>query len=1512
MKTIVKIFAACALTMLLGLNANAYTQVSGFNGPTWYEAKASSFGGGSGSQSAPYMINTPEQLALLTYNVNVNNMSYEGNHFLIDLSNANIDLGKQIMVDGQEQTLNWVPIKESFKGTVKFKGQHFIKGMTIRAVGNRWGGPFYFGLFEILNQSISGARFSDVDFQISRDFEAGSLCARIDANSTVTIENSTATNVRILEHEGVGYVGGLVGFAAGCMFMHCTVTGALSGHICGGMVGRYNGLNYILEEPTVVVEDCHTATDINADSYVKSAGGLMGECHTDSKAVIQYCSTSGSITAPFDASLPRLGGMIGYLSNSNIENCSSAVSISGLGLVGGLAGYVLSYSVISNCFVSGGIELKNGQETSAGGFIGLLECNQIRECNFLLTECIFAGTFKYDKLQLGNMSCGSIVGTCAPASNTDVVEFLNQSDAFIDVYVDKNMCALPFCSTGTLEGIEEKLTKELASQEVEGEHVGYEYCYIMPRDIINDYAQDHGNQQVCFKDNFLLASIPFYVNEGKKSTSFCAYYITTPFTLAPLMSNLPGVKELAYFTLPNDITFVEYDDENDPYHVRPLDPGKAPLTVTHAASGLTRTIHLNIAYGEEWNDDEPSDIFAGDGTQNTPYLIQNASQLAKAAADPIKNREGAFFRLANDIFMNTHLIQPNEMLKDNAKNWTPVWWHANLDGNGKAIYGLYTSNAIREKLTVTGNGSHTAYGTEIVTYNFDVTCGGLFSVLSGNVHDLSIVDSFIYSSGYDTTPNDYGIVCGVMTGESKISRCMVHGIIDGKGTNGGIAGGSYEIDFHATFDAGGKIHTKRCGTIEDCFSCVHVEYGLSNYHTNGQRPSMYSGSGGGITGSHVVKISRCVATGKVENFTYRRGIGLCEDMSDVDTWFFDQQQMTTEKQSSTDRGELNTSEMIRGDILTDSPAWQHEKGRYPMLKQFAQTPYGDILSMPVHFAEGDRAGSVTKIFEFPTENVTWTATKGNTFVDLIGDCGAGTPMSKGSDCIYAETITAKSQSTKALRVVQIDTKPTGPVGIEFVDPKCEAAWKQVFGKGEDEVVTLRYAYEADVDEDGSQFNNFAKKLGVEKFPEMRYFFVIDKKLKLDNGVLSGLENLNEVELPKQLKSVGMGAFSGCSSLQTVEIPATTYRIIPGAFDDCSLTDIFVAPRNEDLKVRDHALFTVSNDLVVYPPARGETEVTISGTVAGIYDHAFYRIPQLETIWFDDSKPNGHSSGPSEDSFVHYDDDNGGMIDIYINDGTYDDSYDISNGGKFDGVLMKEFLQNSYWREYANKGHLHRYFPLTVNSLGWATMYIGFNTKLPKELKVYKVNKTAENEEFDENTTSVELKRISNLLHHTVPVVIRSDKPGLYKLLPYVGEVPEFLKYTNHLQGTNIGNDGRGGYKYGLDVTGQSDSNQGSVLTLGRNKSGTVGFFYYANPDQWLPPFKAFLYYNGNMESASKAAIAMSINDDMDEETLGVSDLRQYRSQSGSAEIYDLQGRKIENSQLQKGIYIINGRKVMVK
>lgn len=1504
MKSIVKIFAACSFTMLIALNANAYTKVSGIDGPTWYEAKASSFGGGSGSQSAPYVINTPEQLALLTYNVNVNNMSYEGNHFLFDLSNANIDLGKQKVVDGQEQTLNWVPIGETFKGTVKFKGEHFIKGMTIRAVGNLGSGPYHFGLFEILNQSISGARFSDVDFQISRDFAAGSLCGMIDSNSTITIENCTATNVRIMQpSDGNGITGGLVGLAAGCVFRHCTVTGILGGHMCGGMVGKYNGVNYNLDESTVFVEDCHASTEITVDSYSGvRAGGLIGECFADNKAVFAYCSASGSITAPADANRPFMGGLFGYLASANIEHCSSAVSISGTGSVGGLTGFVLSPVTFTDCFASGGIELKNGQDTNVGGLIGLLKNSNNTQCSAYITQCTFAGTFKYDKTQLGSMNYGSIVGNCSTASSDNAIGFFNESQAFNDVFVDKNMCGLPACSSGTLNGVETKLTRELASQEVEGEHVGYEYCYIMPRDMMKNYALDHSGQQVAFKDNFIVASIPFYINEGKKSTSFSAYYITTPFTLAPLVSNQPGVGELARFTLPNDASFLEFDKEDDPFHVRSLDPGHTELTVTHIASGLTRTIHIDVAYGVEWNDDEPSEIFAGDGTQNTPYLIQNVSQLAKAAADPTKNREGAYFRLVNDIFMNQHLIQSDESVKSGARKWTPVEWHANLDGNGKTIYGMYVTSSKSATISKTGPGSN----NETFTYYSTVTGAGLFNLLSGNVHDLAIVDSYISATNF------IGILCAVMTGEATIRRCMVHGAVDGNTNNGGLVGGSREINFEVSWSKSRGAYDpvyNHCGTIEDCYACVHVEYGIGT----GVHKPQKAGSGGGITGSPVGHILRCVSTGKVENFTSRRGVGILSDNSETEieaqTWYFDRQQMTTDFQSTNNRGEHNTSELINGDIFTDQAAWQHEKGRYPMLRQFADTPYGDILSMPVHFAEGDRAGSVTKIFEFPTENVTWTASNGDTFVDLILDCGAATPMSSGTEFISAQTITAKSQSTKALRVMQIDTKPEGTVGIEFKDPKCESAWLKVFGKSDGEVVTLRHAYKTKATPQGRQFNNYAKELGVEQFPEMRYFTGIKT---LGNGILSNLDQLSEVELPKQLSTIDPGAFDGCSSLKTVEIPSTTGNIAEGAFDGNSLTEIQVSPRNEAFSIRDNALFTAgTNDLVAYPAGRGESEITISGPIGVIYDHAFYRIPVLNDIYFDNPKPTGTAPVLSKDeSIVHWDCDNGTMMDIHVNDGTYDNTYDESNGGMFDGVIMKEYLSQPLWRTYQEEGKLHRYFPLQVTNAKWATMYIGFATKLPNGLKAYRVNKTSDYQ-FDETTTEVELKRMNNLLPLTTPVIIKAENAGIYRLEPYVGTVPDVNKYENWLQGTSIGANGRGGYSYGLDVY-QSDSNQGSILTLGFNSQGTLGFYYYSNPNGYIPPFRCYLTYNGEMDKNAK--IAIYINDEMDEDhqATGISNIKTSNDKS----VYDLQGRKVafdpnQPSSLPKGIYIVNGQKVVI-
>ncbi len=43
------------------------------------------------------------------------------------------------------------------------------------------------------------------------------------------------------------------------------------------------------------------------------------------------------------------------------------------------------------------------------------------------------------------------------------------------------------------------------------------------------------------------------------------------------------------------------------------------------------------------------------------------------------------------------------------------------------------------------------------------------------------------------------------------------------------------------------------------------------------------------------------------------------------------------------------------------------------------------------------------------------------------------------------------------------------------------------------------------------------------------------------------------------------------------------------------------------------------------------------------------------------------------------------------------------------------------------------------------------------------------------------------------------------------------------------------------VVNQSDSDRGSILTLGRNSNGELGFFYYMSTEK-IPPYRAYLTY----------------------------------------------------------------------
>ena len=88
-----------------------------------------------------------------------------------------------------------------------------------------------------------------------------------------------------------------------------------------------------------------------------------------------------------------------------------------------------------------------------------------------------------------------------------------------------------------------------------------------------------------------------------------------------------------------------------------------------------------------------------------------------------------------------------------------------------------------------------------------------------------------------------------------------------------------------------------------------------------------------------------------------------------------------------------------------------------------------------------------------------------------------------------------------------------------------------------------------------------------------------------------------------------------------------------------------------------------------------------------------------------------------------------------------------------------------------------------------------------------------------------------------------------------------------------------------------------------NKSNKFGFHKYTG--EYMPANKAFLA----LGSGSSAPLRMVIDDE--EETTGVASMADGIDDM-SDEWYTLDGRKLNGKPTTKGLYIVNGKKVMIK
>ncbi len=238
------------------------------------------------------------------------------------------------------------------------------------------------------------------------------------------------------------------------------------------------------------------------------------------------------------------------------------------------------------------------------------------------------------------------------------------------------------------------------------------------------------------------------------------------------------------------------------------------------AYSLTSDTNVTLEISSDsgrWSGEVADDFAGGEGSENNPYQIANAEQLAKLS-DDVKNGntyEGKYFVLINDIDL------------DNTQ-WVPIgYWNSEedyccfkgfFDGNDYNIFRLYIrSGQFR----------------------------GLFGDIEGAViQNLNIVSSD-FSGGFSRYS---GAFVGYMENNSELRNCIANGIM-GKGTEPNtVAGGGGAI----VGSVGGLVGHMDASKIIDCknYAVLNEGRGSNDY--------------GGIVGTSVrSSIERCENRGTI-------------------------------------------------------------------------------------------------------------------------------------------------------------------------------------------------------------------------------------------------------------------------------------------------------------------------------------------------------------------------------------------------------------------------------------------------------------------------------------------------------------------------------------------------------------------------------------------------------------------------------------------------------------------------
>ena len=347
----------------------------------------------------------------------------------------------------------------------------------------------------------------------------------------------------------------------------------------------------------------------------------------------------------------------------------------------------------------------------------------------------------------------------------------------------------------------------------------------------------------------------------------------------------------------------------------------------------------------------------GDGSENNPYIITTAEQLAQLATfvnNGNESYDGKFYKLGNDISLSAY---------QSGAGWTPIgygenYFNGNFDGNGKKITDLYINNPNLDFVGLFGQ----IYGSEIknlAVESVNVHGKDYVGGITGDCYASRINDC--YSTGNVSGNSKVGGVAGITSSStfavdiSWLSGCYFTGNVTGNDYVGGITGRVYYYSglgscysigkVSGNEDVGGVIGGIYNGAASTCYSISEVS-GI-NYV-------------GGIIGSlsgawdYIMSLNNCVAlnpsvkaageyVGRIAGYN---GKTLYDNAAYDGILNFNGNATWDNKGSSSKDGEDMTLQQIKsdgtlGNRFKSTNGWTIQNGKLPGL-------FGQAVNMPAH------------------------------------------------------------------------------------------------------------------------------------------------------------------------------------------------------------------------------------------------------------------------------------------------------------------------------------------------------------------------------------------------------------------------------------------------------------------------------------------------------------------------------------------------------------------------------------